>query len=131
TFRAQRAFGLLLLGSDKTLDDGTAAAELSKDLPTGADGKLDVIAEVAAGANYPAVQTTASFTGAPHPANTPLPRAMWAPHAPRARKIPSPRMRNRSRRARRSTSRNASPATAQPARVTAPPLKTLSRLPRA
>lgn len=85
TFRLKRAFGLLPLGADKTLDDGTAAAELPDDLPAGPDGKLEVTAEVAAGANNSAAQTTASFgAAAPSPANAPLPRAVWAPRAPTA-----------------------------------------------
>ncbi|MEO6435989.1 MAG: NrfD/PsrC family molybdoenzyme membrane anchor subunit [Tepidisphaeraceae bacterium] len=83
-FRLKRAFGFMLLGSDKTLDDGTAAAELPRDLPAEANGEVEVTAEVAAGPNYAAAESTALFPGTPSPANAPLPRALWAPHAPRS-----------------------------------------------
>ena len=82
-FHLKRGFGAMLLGSDTTLDDGTAAAELPNDLPAGSSGNFEVTAEVSAGVGYAAAQRTASFTGTPLAPNAPLPRALWAPQSPR------------------------------------------------
>ena len=51
-FLVRRSFGDLLLGEDKTLDDGTAAVRFPKALPGGPHGELEVIAEVKPGAEY-------------------------------------------------------------------------------
>ena len=83
-FFVQRTFGRLSLGADTTLDDGTAAVALPTDLPGGANGQLQIIAEVKAAPSYAATEIRAELTGGTSkvPEADPFPRALWAPRAP-------------------------------------------------
>ena len=82
TFTARRLFGDLILGSDKTLDDGTASVPLPADLPGGADGQLHITAMTTATAKYAAASGTLAVP-APRVALPSLdPRSLAAPHAP-------------------------------------------------
>lgn len=84
SFGVRRTFGVLVLGQDKTLDDGTAAVPFPADLPGSAEGVLKVVAKVTAPAAFASVEKEASFGGAVKvdTASHPLPRALWSPHAP-------------------------------------------------
>jgi hypothetical protein len=83
-FGIRRSFGVLSLGEDKTLDDGSAAVQFPADLPGGVDGKLQVVAEIKAPPDYEASRTEAAIGGAKQVvANSdPLPRALWSTRAP-------------------------------------------------
>jgi hypothetical protein len=84
-FFAQRTFGLLSLGQDTTLDDGTAAAPFPQSLPGGATGELQFIAEITDPPEFAALRGQATLPGglASKPVATePFPRALWAPRAP-------------------------------------------------
>ena len=90
SFGVKRTFGTLVLGEDKTLDDGTAAVNFPVDLPGNARGEIEVVAQVKAPQQFASVQTAATFSGAKYftARSEPLPRALWAPHAPPALVIP-------------------------------------------
>jgi hypothetical protein len=90
TISVKRTFGLLPLGKDTTLDDGTAAAPFPADLPGGADGQLHFVAEVAGAAQYRAAlaEAAAASTTARAERQDPFPRALWAPRAPLQLLIP-------------------------------------------
>ena len=82
-FYAVRTFGNLLVGEDKTLDDGSAAVKFPTGLPGSADGSLCIIAQLKEPAQY-ATYSQATLTG-----GTPnsmeqitFPRALWARRAP-------------------------------------------------
>jgi hypothetical protein len=90
SFGVKRTFGTLTIGEDKTLDDGTAVVRFPADLPGGREGVLAVVAHATLpGASAP-VHGEASFDGARKVAvsDEPLPRALWAPHAPVALILP-------------------------------------------
>jgi Ni/Fe-hydrogenase subunit HybB-like protein len=82
-FFVQRRFGLMTLGAEETIDDGTAAVTFPEGLP-GEEGKLQIVAQIQTPAEYASVQTQGSFDGGtPIRAQTNLfPRALWSPHAP-------------------------------------------------
>lgn len=83
-FMVRRTFGNLMVGTDTTLDDGTAAVAFPTDLPADYDGTLDVIAMIKSPAQYSSISGEGKFTGGVPivvPAD-PFPRALWAPHAP-------------------------------------------------
>jgi hypothetical protein len=83
-FGAPRSFGKLILGTDVTLDDGTAAIAFPSDLPGDAQGVLVLTAEVQAPLAYAGARAQASLPGGKvhAPAEEPYPRALWAPQAP-------------------------------------------------
>jgi hypothetical protein len=83
-FTIRRTFGNLIIGTDTTLDDGTAAVAFPSDLPADYDNTLDVIAVIKSPAQYASVSGEAKIAGGvPFVAPTdPFPRALWAPHAP-------------------------------------------------
>jgi len=82
-FFIKRTFGNLLLGEDKTLDDGTAAVKFPKNLPGGATGQLHVIAEIKEPPESASRAETDVGGGANvEPVADPFPWALWAPHAP-------------------------------------------------
>ncbi len=83
-FRVPRHFGVLPLGKDQTLDDGTAAIPFPADLPGGRTGEIQVIAVVQAPADLAGITTQQVFGGAKALQDTPgdFPRALWAPRAP-------------------------------------------------
>jgi hypothetical protein len=83
-FMIRRTFGNLIVGTDTTLDDGTAAVAFPSDLPADYDKTLDVIAVIKAPPQYASVSEEAKLAGG-IPLLTPVdpfPRALWAPHAP-------------------------------------------------
>lgn len=83
-FLVQRTFGNIILGTEETLDDGTAAVPFPSDLPGGPAGAIDVIAEAVAPAPLAGIRAEATLPGAlvvPAVAE-PFPRALWAPRAP-------------------------------------------------
>ena len=112
SFLVERSFGTLLIGEDKTLDDGTAAVAAPEGLPSGPSGELKIIARttVSDGAQSEAQASTDIAQSAPpsepitSSAATPaqiieaqftlkndskilleqerIPRALWAPRAP-------------------------------------------------
>src|SRR3989338_8895245 len=53
-FSVQRSFGLLLLGKDETLEDGTAAVPYPETLPAAPNGKFQLVVEVAGSSTYAA-----------------------------------------------------------------------------
>ena len=85
-FFVKRTFGLLSLGSEVTLDDGTSAVVFPARLPGGPEGELHVVAEIKDPPEYESVRAEATLGGGV-PAVTesePFPRALWAPKAPLA-----------------------------------------------
>jgi hypothetical protein len=84
SFGAKRTFGRLVLGSDKTLDDGTAAVLFPTDLPGGPKGELELDAVVTAPLSLSGARTELTMTGGTikETASEPFPRALWAPSAP-------------------------------------------------
>ena len=90
SFGVRRTFGTLVLGEDRTLDDGSAAVPFPKDLPGGPKGQLQVIAEIKFPAAFASLRTEAILDGAKVVSVNPepLPRALWAPRAPYALIIP-------------------------------------------
>ncbi len=83
-FYARRTFGLLSLGKEETLDDGTAAVPFPEGLPGGATGELQIVAELVAPAKYASSRGEARVAGGwiVKPEADPFPRALWAPQAP-------------------------------------------------
>jgi hypothetical protein len=83
--QAKRTFGNLTLGEDDTLADGTVAVPFPSDLPSGPEGRIQVIAQIKSPPELSgrAIQT---FDGARKvlPNEDPFPRALWSPHAPLA-----------------------------------------------
>jgi hypothetical protein len=86
----RRTFGILSLGEDTTLDDGTATVAFPEKAPGGADGTLQVVAEIKAPASYAGVHGEATVGGGAIvvPEQDPFPRALWSPHAPLALVLP-------------------------------------------
>lgn len=84
TVSVRRTFGLLPIGKDTTLDDGTAVAPFPSDLPVGHDGELRLVAEVAPTAKYGAAVAETTLAGGVilQKPQDPFPRALWAPRAP-------------------------------------------------
>jgi len=84
TFYVQRTFGWMLIGADRTLDDGTAAVPFPSDLPGGPTGTLVVRAQITASPTYSGAQAQAVFDGVPKVSieDQPQPRALWARRAP-------------------------------------------------
>jgi hypothetical protein len=77
-------FGDLVLGVDKTLDDGTAAVLFPNDLPGGPTGQIQVLASVTAPPEYAGarVEVTLPAGRAVPDTSQAFPRALWAPRAP-------------------------------------------------
>ena len=90
SFGVKRTFGTLILGEDRTLDDGSAAVKFPADIPGGPTGTLDVIAQIKAPPEYASISAQGSFSGARKltPDAQTLPRALWAPRAPYPLLIP-------------------------------------------
>ena len=84
SFFARRTFGLLPLGEEETLEDGTAAVPFPKRLPGGSGGDLDVVARITAPEEYRSVENTGKVAGGTvvRREADPFPRALWAPRAP-------------------------------------------------
>jgi hypothetical protein len=84
TIAVKRTFGLLPLGKDTTLDDGTAVAPFPADLPGDSKGLLHLVAEVAGTDQYTSAhgEVEVAGTAIPTKPQDPFPRALWAPHAP-------------------------------------------------
>jgi hypothetical protein len=86
SFAARRLFGQLLLGEEKSLDDGTAAVPFPADLPGDFSGTLEVTATLQP--TTPTVEPLRAVAklragvAATHTAGHPFPRALWAPQAP-------------------------------------------------
>jgi hypothetical protein len=85
-FAVERMFGLMRLGEEETIDDGTAAVPFPSDLPGGPEGVLRIRAEITAPPEQAGVKTVAAMPGARvHVEDSePFPRALWAPAAPTA-----------------------------------------------
>ena len=83
-FLVERSFGELLLGTDKTLDDGTAAVRFPADLPGGPDGELRLIAEVQPQPDAAPVRARATAPAgiAAPAADGIVPRALWSTRTP-------------------------------------------------
>jgi hypothetical protein len=84
SFGAKRTFGRLVLGTDVTLDDGTAAIAFPSDLPGNAKGELELDAVVNGPLSQWGARGTAIMPGGrvvEQPAEA-FPRALWAPSAP-------------------------------------------------
>ena len=82
--QVQRTFGLLTLGENETLDDGTVAVPFPAGLPGGPEGRISVSAEIKSSPEYAATRAGATFAGAlkVEPEANPFPRALWSPKAP-------------------------------------------------
>jgi hypothetical protein len=85
-FFVKRLFGNLGIGSDVTLDDGTAAVNFPSDLPGGATGEIRVLAAITNPLQYSSSRGEATFGGARviNLKEQQFPRALWAPQAPLA-----------------------------------------------
>jgi len=84
SFGAKRTFGRLVLGTDVTLDDGTAAVPFPVDLPGDAQGNLELSAMVQGPLSQWGASASATLPGG-RPKEPPMdsfPRALWAPSAP-------------------------------------------------
>jgi hypothetical protein len=112
SFYVERSFGKLLIGEDKTLEDGSAAVVAPEGMPGGPAGELKILAqatlpesatgEMKASADVaaPSIPAEPAASAAPTPAKIidaqfsfkggakilqeqePFPRALWAPRAP-------------------------------------------------
>ena len=84
--QVQRTFGQITLGTEDTLDDGTVAVPFPADLPGGAAGQIQVVAEIKSPPEYASTRAQATFDGAlqVQPESNPFPRALWSPKAPLA-----------------------------------------------
>jgi len=84
SFGAKRSFGRLVLGTDKTLDDGTAAVAFPTDLPGGPKGELELDAIVTAPLSVSGARTQVTLGGGlvKETGDQPFPRALWSPTAP-------------------------------------------------
>ncbi len=84
SFSVQRSFGILLLGKDETLEDGTAAVPYPERLPAAPNGEFQLIVEVGGSSTYAASRKVFQMQGGVKPVEEkePFPRALWAPHAP-------------------------------------------------
>jgi hypothetical protein len=84
SFGVKRTFGRLILGTDVTLDDGTAAVAFPSDLPGNDKGELELSAMVTGPLSQWGAAAQATMPGGrPHPVmEDPFPRALWAPSAP-------------------------------------------------
>ena len=84
SFFVKRTFGNLLLGQDKTLDDGTAAIPYPVDLPGGPTGQLQIVASATGATLQSPVSAQATFGGSPVVRANPesFPRALWSPQTP-------------------------------------------------
>jgi len=84
SFFVKRTFGLLSLGSDTTLDDGSAAVTFPADIPGDSTGKIEVLVKVTAPADLASVTASAILGGAsPLTINeNPFPRELWSRRAP-------------------------------------------------
>ena len=84
SFGAKRTFGRLVLGTDVTLDDGTAAVPFPADLPGDAQGNLELSAMVQGPLSQWGASASATLPGG-RPKEPPVdsfPRALWSPSAP-------------------------------------------------
>ena len=84
SFGAKRSFGRLVLGTDVTLDDGTAAVAFPSDLPGDAQGNLELDAKVQGPLSQWGASASATRAGG-KPKEPPVdsfPRALWSPSAP-------------------------------------------------
>lgn len=80
-FFAHRTFGPLALGSDTTLDDGTAAVNFPSSLPGDTQGNLQLGAEVAGQSDAHVLAVIPG--GIPFvPDRQEVPRALWSSRAP-------------------------------------------------
>ena len=84
SFGAKRTFGRLVLGTDTTLDDGTAAIPFPADLPGDAAGNVEFNAMVQSPLSQWGAATTATLAGGTprEPPSEKFPRALWSPSAP-------------------------------------------------
>jgi len=83
-FFAQRSFGLLSLGKDETLEDGTAAVPFPDGLPGDVNGDLKIVAKIVSPPQYGSLQNVVTVGGG-LPSKfeeEPFPRTLWAPKAP-------------------------------------------------
>ena len=83
-FFVRRLFGLISLGVDETIEDGTAAVPFPEKLPGGTSGELEVVVEVAGSPSYAADRKVLIVEGGLQAVKKEesFPRALWAPHAP-------------------------------------------------
>ena len=84
-FFAQRTFGQIALGTEATLDDGTAAVPFPSTLPGDENGRLKLSAEFSGQPKGAArIHTEDTFDGGKpfRPESQVFPRALWAPRAP-------------------------------------------------
>jgi len=84
SFGAKRTFGRLALGTDVTLDDGTAAIAFPTSLPGDAQGNLELDAMVQGPLSQWGASTQATLAGglSKAPPSDTFPRALWSPSAP-------------------------------------------------
>jgi len=79
-FGAVRTFGVLDLGLDTTLDDGTAAVPFPEGLPGDNSGQFEAVAKTEGGEKYGAaeVHTRLGGAGIVVPTAEPFPHALWS-----------------------------------------------------
>ncbi len=83
-FYVKRTFGLLPIGKDQTLDDGTAVANFPDDLPSDKNGKLLIIGKIESPEEYNSVSNEIEVTGGRiiPVKQEEFPRALWSPKVP-------------------------------------------------
>lgn len=80
----KRTFGDLALGTEETLDDGTAAVPFPEGLPGDGQGMLQVVAELKSPKEFVGARAQTTLPGGRiiPPEKEPFPRALWSPRAP-------------------------------------------------
>jgi molybdopterin-containing oxidoreductase family membrane subunit len=82
-FFVRRRFGLMTLGGDVTLDDGTAAVNFPVGLKGDSTGTLEIVVQLAEPTELEGIQHTERVGGEPLVVGSePFPRALWAPSGP-------------------------------------------------
>jgi hypothetical protein len=83
-FHVKRRFGVIDLGHDTTLDDGTAAIPFPEKLPGSPDNTLVLTAEITAPAPLAGAQGGGEIpAGVTRPAAAEAPRELWSARPPR------------------------------------------------
>ena len=86
TFSVARTFGIMSLGDDETLDDGTAAVQFPVGLPGDAHGDLEFSVAIQSPATLASPPVLVKIGGAPaaHATLDAVPRALWSSRPPLA-----------------------------------------------
>lgn len=82
-FLVRRTFGLMSLGEDITIDDGSAGVDFPAGLAGDTAGKLDIVARLLPAEEFAGVEARLAADGERVArAGDPFPRALWSPRVP-------------------------------------------------